>query len=110
MPLDQLREPVRRHIERQHERLVGGVHLILSPEIRVALCQARMMSADGRCKTFDAAADGFGQGEGCGVVVLKRYSDALASTIALGMPSRSAASWAESASCHAVMNCSGVTL
>ena len=37
-----------------------------------------MMAPDGRCKTFDAAADGFVRGEGCGVVVLKRLSDALA--------------------------------
>ena len=37
-----------------------------------------MMAADGRCKTFDAAADGYVRGEGCGVVVLKRLSDAIA--------------------------------
>ena len=58
--------------------VVGGVHLILSPDNAVSMCQSRMMAADGRCKTFDASADGFGQAEGCGVVVLKRLSDALA--------------------------------
>ncbi len=58
--------------------LAGGVNLLLSPEVTVALSRMRMMSADGRCKTFDAAADGFVRGEGCGVIVLKRLSDALA--------------------------------
>jgi microcystin synthetase protein McyD len=59
------------------QALVGGVSLVLSPEILIALCKARMLSPDGRCKTFDVAADGFGVGEGCGVVLLKRLSDAL---------------------------------
>ena len=58
--------------------LAGGVNLILSPENTVALCRARMMAADGRCKTFDAAADGFVRGEGCGLIILKRLSDAIA--------------------------------
>ncbi|MBG1266945.1 type I polyketide synthase [Nostoc sp. WHI] len=58
--------------------LVGGVHLILSPEITIFLCKARVLSPDGRCKTFDASANGYGRGEGCGVVVLKRLSDAVA--------------------------------
>jgi acyl transferase domain-containing protein/ubiquinone/menaquinone biosynthesis C-methylase UbiE len=57
--------------------LVGGVNLILSPEAVISMCQSRMMAADGRCKTFDAAADGFGQAEGCAVVVIKRLSDAV---------------------------------
>ena len=58
--------------------LAGGVSLILSPELYITLSRFRALSADGRCKTFDAAADGFGRGEGCGVVVLKRLSDAIA--------------------------------
>jgi acyl transferase domain-containing protein len=58
--------------------LVGGVNLILSPEVNVALCKARMLAPDGRCKTFAANADGYGRGEGCGVVVLKRVSTAIA--------------------------------
>ncbi|MCP4117669.1 MAG: SDR family NAD(P)-dependent oxidoreductase [Desulfobacteraceae bacterium] len=58
--------------------LAGGVHLILSPEITVFLCQTGVLAPDGVCKTFDAAADGFARGEGCGMLVLKRMSDALA--------------------------------
>lgn len=57
--------------------LAGGVNVMLYPELTVAFSQARMMAADGRCKTFDAAADGYVRGEGCGIVVLKRLSDAL---------------------------------
>ena len=57
--------------------LVGGVSLMLSPEPTITYSQARMMASDGRCKTFDASADGYVRGEGCGVVVLKRLSDAL---------------------------------
>ena len=59
------------------QALVGGVNLILTPEVPIALCRNQMLAADGRCKTFDASADGFGIGEGCGVVVLKRLSEAL---------------------------------
>jgi acyl transferase domain-containing protein/surfactin synthase thioesterase subunit len=56
--------------------LAGGVNLLLSPELTIILSQAQMMSADGRCKTFDAKANGYVRGEGCGVVVLKRLADA----------------------------------
>ncbi|MEA5510000.1 beta-ketoacyl synthase N-terminal-like domain-containing protein [Crocosphaera sp. UHCC 0190] len=57
--------------------LAGGVNLILSPEGTIIFSQARMMASDGHCKTFDARADGYVRGEGCGIVVLKRLSDAL---------------------------------
>ena len=57
--------------------LAGGVNLILSPELTVSFSQARMMAPDGRCKTFDSRADGYVRGEGCGMVVLKRLTDAL---------------------------------
>ncbi len=57
--------------------LAGGVNLILSPQGYVSLSKMRALSPDGRCKTFAAAADGYGRGEGCGVIVLKRLSDAV---------------------------------
>jgi acyl transferase domain-containing protein len=58
--------------------LAGGVNAILAPETNVFLSRARMLAPDGRCKTFDAAADGYVRSEGCGIVVLKRLSAALA--------------------------------
>jgi acyl transferase domain-containing protein/acyl carrier protein len=58
--------------------LAGGVYTVLKPNLSVGLSKLHMMAADGRCKSFDAAADGFVQGEGCGVVVLKRLADAVA--------------------------------
>lgn len=69
------------HSLRLHEcdlALVGGVQLILAPEVFIFLSRAHVLAPDGRCKTFSAAADGFGRGEGCGVLVLKRLSDAIA--------------------------------
>ena len=58
--------------------LAGGVNLILTPDASIALSKNKMMAADGHCKTFDASADGYVRGEGCGMVVLKRLSDAVA--------------------------------
>ncbi|MDR5728642.1 MAG: type I polyketide synthase, partial [Terriglobia bacterium] len=58
--------------------LAGGVNLILSPDSNIALSKAHMMARDGHCKTFDEAADGYVRGEGCGIVVLRKLSDALA--------------------------------
>ena len=57
--------------------LVGGVNLLLDPATTIAASKFRMMSPVGRCKTFDASADGFVRGEGCGMVTLKRLSDAV---------------------------------
>jgi len=54
-----------------------GVSLMLSPLAQVYLSRARALAPDGRCKSFDAGADGYGRGEGCGAVVLKRLDDAL---------------------------------
>jgi len=56
--------------------LAGGVNVLLSPATTVAASRARMLAPDGRCKTFDSSADGYVRSEGCGVLVLKRLSDA----------------------------------
>ncbi|UQA61057.1 type I polyketide synthase [Polyangium aurulentum] len=56
--------------------LAGGVNLMLSPTAMSVLAKTHALSPDGRCKAFDAQANGFVRGEGCGVVLLKRLSDA----------------------------------
>ncbi len=56
--------------------LVGGVSALAAPDMSVNCSRARMLAPDGRCKTFDASADGYARAEGCGVIVLKRLSDA----------------------------------
>ena len=58
--------------------LVGGTNLTFSPVIASRYANAGLLSADGRCKTFDAKADGYVRSEGIGVVVLKRLSQAQA--------------------------------
>lgn len=57
--------------------LVGAAHLMLGAEGTETLADLGVLSARGKCRTFDAGADGFAVGEGCGVVVLKRLPDAL---------------------------------
>ncbi|MEV5838663.1 SDR family NAD(P)-dependent oxidoreductase [Nocardia sp. NPDC052112] len=51
--------------------IVGGANAMLQPETFISMCKGRFLSVDGRCKSFDAAADGYGRGEGAGVVILK---------------------------------------
>jgi acyl transferase domain-containing protein/acyl carrier protein len=58
--------------------IAGGVNVMLSPDPFVLISKWGMLSPDGRCKTFDASANGFVRGEGCGLVILERLSDAIA--------------------------------
>ena len=57
--------------------LAGGVNRIITPAASINFSKAKMLSTDGRCRTFDQAASGFGRAEGGGMVVLKRLSDAV---------------------------------
>ncbi len=57
--------------------LAGGVSLILRPETQIAMAKWGMLSPNGHCYSFDSRADGFVRGEGCGVIVLKRLTDAV---------------------------------
>ncbi|UXA18377.1 type I polyketide synthase [Mycobacterium sp. SMC-4] len=56
--------------------LAGGANVLLTPATMITFSNAHMLAPDGRCKTFDAAADGYVRGEGCGVIVIKRLEDA----------------------------------
>lgn len=58
--------------------LAGGVNLMLAPEPTIGLSRARTMAPDGRCKTFDARADGIVRSEGCAMIAVKRLDDAIA--------------------------------
>jgi acyl transferase domain-containing protein/SAM-dependent methyltransferase len=57
--------------------LAGGSNALLAPDVTIALSKSHMMAPDGRCKAFDERANGFVRGEGCGIVVLKKLSDAI---------------------------------
>jgi acyl transferase domain-containing protein len=60
------------------QALVGGVNLILRPQYTISVGDGGMLSPDGRCKSFDASANGFARAEGAGVVLLKPLSAAQA--------------------------------
>lgn len=57
--------------------IAGGVNLMLTPDLTIGFCKGKFLADDGRCKTFDETANGYVRGEGCGVIILKRLSDAL---------------------------------
>ncbi|GAB4583711.1 type I polyketide synthase [Nocardia sp. IFM 10818] len=56
--------------------LAGGINMLMQPEPFISMSKAGFLAADGRSKPFDASADGYGRGEGSGMVVLKRLADA----------------------------------
>jgi acyl transferase domain-containing protein/thioesterase domain-containing protein/acyl carrier protein len=56
--------------------LAGGVNAIITPETTIAFSKARMLSPEGKCRPFDSRANGYVRGEGCGLVLLKKLSDA----------------------------------
>ncbi len=56
--------------------LAGGVQALIHPGIQMSFCKAGLLAADGRCKSFDASADGYGRSEGAGVVLLKPLAEA----------------------------------
>ena len=58
--------------------IAAGVNIILSPELGISMSRIKALSPEGRSRSFDAAADGYARGEGCGAIVLKRLSDAVA--------------------------------
>nr|APH07629.1 PKS1 [Agaricomycetes sp.] len=58
--------------------LAGGVNIITSPDMFIGLDRGHFLSPTGQCRPFDASADGYCRGEGCGVFVLKRLDDAVA--------------------------------
>jgi acyl transferase domain-containing protein/NAD(P)-dependent dehydrogenase (short-subunit alcohol dehydrogenase family)/acyl carrier protein len=57
--------------------LAGGVNVMIHPEVFVSMCKGKFLAPDGRSKSFDAAADGYGRGEGAGAIVLKSVDAAL---------------------------------
>jgi len=64
------------HLKECNLAIAGGVNVLLSPDTFILLEEAKMLSKDGHCKVFSKEASGYVRGEGCGIVILKRISDA----------------------------------
>lgn len=60
-----------------HAAIAGGINFMLEPDVSICLTKGGFLSPDGRCKTFDVKANGYVRSEGCGLVLLKRYEDAV---------------------------------
>lgn len=63
-------------LEDNDAAVAAGVNLMLLAGTTAAICQLQALSPVGRCQTFDAAADGYGRGEGCAAVVLREFTGA----------------------------------
>ncbi len=60
------------------QALAGGVNVMLYPSSTIIMCKGQFLAPDGRCKAFDARANGYGRGEGAGIILLKKLGRALA--------------------------------
>ena len=87
------------------ELQAGGVNVLLSPEAMIGFSRLHALAPDGRCKTFDAAADGYARSEGCGVVVLKRLQDAEAAGDRILAVVRGSAVSVARPACHLLAGC-----
>jgi acyl transferase domain-containing protein len=58
--------------------LAGGVNVMLGPQASILMCKGKFLARDGRSKAFFDHADGYGRGEGAGMVLLKRLDQAIA--------------------------------
>ena len=63
-------------LEDNDAAVAAGVNLMLLAGTTAAICQLQALSPAGRCQTFDAAADGYGRGEGCTAVILREFTGA----------------------------------
>lgn len=68
-------------LDESESAIAAGVNLMLLAGTTAAICQLQALSPDGRCKTFEASADGYGRGEGVAVVVLQKSAESPLATL-----------------------------